>query len=143
MTKDEVLTFIKGKKLAVISTSGSDKQPESALIGFGETDNFELIFGTYKTTRKYKNLKKNNKVAFVIGWDENNITVQYEGTASVLEDSDIEKYVTLYHEKVPDASKFKLHPDQTYWMVKPKWVRYSDLSGDEEKVIEFTFKANS
>ena len=139
MNREEVLSFIKTKKHAVISTSGRDNHPEAALIGFGETDNFELIFGTYKTSRKYKNLKENSKVAFVIGWDEDYITVQYEGMASELESSEVEKYVALYHKKVPGAVMYKSHPEQTYWKVKPIWVRYSDLSRNEEKVFEFKF----
>ncbi len=139
MDKDTILAFIKTKKHAVISTCGQNQQPEAALMGFGETNSFELIFGTFKTSKKYKNLKDNNKVAFVIGWDEDYITVQYEGLAEELSQSEIEKWVPLYHKKVPGATAFKSHPDQTYWKVKPTWIRYSDLSGDEEKIYEFTF----
>ena len=139
MNRGDVLSFIKTKKHAVISTCGKNQQPESALIGFGETDDFKLVFGTYKTTRKYSNLKENNRVAFVIGWDEDYITVQYEGLADELDEAGIEKYVPHYHNKVPGAVAYKSHPDQTYWKAKPTWIRYSDLSGEKEKVYEFTF----
>ncbi len=139
MNKEEILAFIKTKKHAVISTSGNSNHPEAALIGFGETNNFELIFGTYQTSRKYKNLKENNKVAFVIGWDKDYITVQYEGLASELGSPEVEKYIALYHKKIPGAIIYKSHPQQTYWKVTPTWIRYSDLSGSEEKVFEFNF----
>ncbi len=139
MKRDDVLAFIKTRNHAVISTYTPNNYPEAALIGFGETDDFELIFGTYRTSRKYKNLKANNKVAFVIGWDKDYITVQYEGLASELSASEVEKYVPLYHKKVPGAAIYKSHPQQSYWKVRPTWIRYSDLSGDEEKVFEFTF----
>lgn len=139
MNKTSVLAFIKTKKHAVISTCGKNQQPEAALLGFGQTDDFELIFGTFRTSKKYKNLKENKKVAFVISWDEDYITIQYEGVAQELSQSEIEKYVHLYHKKVPGAADYKSHPDQTYWKVEPTWIRYSDLSGDEEKIYEFTF----
>lgn len=139
MNKQNVLAFIKTKPHTIISTIGPNNQPESALIGFGETDDLELIFGTYNTSRKYKNLQKNNKVALVIGWDEDFITVQYEGVASELTAKEIEKYVPLYHKKVPAAAAYTSHPAQTYWKVSPVWIRYSNLSGDEEKIVEFTF----
>lgn len=139
MTKQEVLKFIKTKKHAVISTSSLNSDPEAALIGFGETDNFEIIFGTYSSSRKYKNLKKNGKVAFVIGWDDDYITVQYEGTATEIFGDELEKYVALYHEKVPGAVIYRDHPEQTYFKVKPTWIRYSDLSDHEEKIFEFIF----
>lgn len=139
MNKDNLLVFIKTKQHAVIATYTKNQYPEAALIGFGETNEFELIFGTYKTSRKYKNLKENNKVAFVIGWDEDYITVQYEGVASELSSSEAEKYVPLYHKKVPGAAVYKTHPEQTYWKVRPTWIRFSDLSGDKEEVFEFSF----
>lgn len=138
MDKKEVLNFIKSNKLAVISTS-VDGKPEAALIGFGETDEFELIFGTYSSSRKYKNLKENKNVAFVIGWMENSITVQYEGIATEIFDEELEMYVERYHQKVPHAVTYKSHPEQTYFKVQPTWIRYSDLSSDEEKVFEFNF----
>lgn len=139
MDKTGVLNFIKTKKHAVISTCGKNQKPEAALVGFGETENLEIIFGTFNTSKKYKNLKENNKVALVIGWDEDYITVQYEGIAEELEGSEIEKYVALYHKKAPEAAAFKSHKNQTYWKVKPTWIRYSDLSGDEEKIYEYTW----
>lgn len=139
MTKQQILSFFKSKKHAVISTCGANNQPEAALIGFGETESLELIFGTYSTSRKYKNIYENDRVAFVIGWEDDYITVQYEGVAQEIFDQELEKYVEVYHQKVPSAIVYKSHPDQVYFKVIPSWIRYSDLSGEEEKITEFTF----
>ncbi len=139
MKKQEVLNFIKSNEHAVISTC-RDNKPEAALIGFGETDDFELIFGTHSSSRKYQNLKENIMVAFVIGWKEDSITVQYEGRAVEIFGEELERYVNKYHQKVPSAVVHKNHPDQTYFKVQPTWMRYSDLSGKEERVFEFHFK---
>ena len=136
MKKDEVLAFLKQRKHAVISTCGKNDQPEAALIGFGETDNFELIFGTYTTSRKYQNLKENNKVAFVISDEEEFITVQYEGVAQEIFGDELEKYVSIYHKKVPGATKYRSLPNQSYWKVQPTWMRYSDLSNEDNEIIE-------
>lgn len=138
MTKEEVLAFIKTKTHTVIATTTPQQTPEAAFIGFGETDNLELIFGTLSTTRKYKNLQENKKVAFVIGGEER-ITVQYEGLAEEINQEEQEDLIAMYHQKVPAAAMFKSNPDQTYWKVQPIWIRYSDFSGEEKKVIEFTF----
>jgi general stress protein 26 len=137
MTKEQVLSFIKTRKHAVISTCGRNQHPEAALIGFGETDAYQLFFGTYSSSRKYKNLQENDKVALVIGWEEDYITVQYEGTATEVFGQELEKYLELYHKKVPSAAKYRNHPQQTYFKVTPTWIRYSDLSSDEEKIFEF------
>ena len=138
--KKRIMDFMQTNMLTVISTIDvNGNKPESAVIAFAQKDNFELIFGTYRTRRKYKNIKENNRVSFVIGWDEDYITVQYEGVASELSTSEIEIYVPIYHKKVPGASIYKSHPEQTYWKVTPAWIRYSDLSGEEEKIYEWNF----
>jgi pyridoxine/pyridoxamine 5'-phosphate oxidase len=139
ITKQDILNFFKKQEHTVISTCGSNGQPEAALVGFGETDNLELIFGTFKSSKKYKNLKHNNKVAFVIGWNEDFITIQYEGVATELSAQEIEIYVPLYHKKVPSAAVYHTHPEQTYFKVSPTWIRYSDLSGEQEQITEYTF----
>jgi uncharacterized pyridoxamine 5'-phosphate oxidase family protein len=136
MTKQDLFNFINSKIHTVISTCGTNHAPEAAVIGFGQTQDLELIFGTFKTSRKYKNLQQNPQVAFVIGWDKDYITVQYEGTATELEGQELETLVSLFHQKVPSAAHYKSHPDQTYFKVTPTWIRYSDLSGEDEKITE-------
>ncbi|GIK84160.1 MAG: pyridoxamine 5'-phosphate oxidase [Patescibacteria group bacterium] len=139
MKKENILAFIRTKIHAVISTCGDSHSPEAALIGFGETNDFELVFGTFTTSKKYKNLQENPKVALVIGWDEEYITVQYEGIATEIFGQEREKLVELYHKKVPSAAGYHNHPEQTYFKIIPTWVRYSDLSGEEDKIYEFDF----
>lgn len=140
MTKQDVYNFIHAKTYAVISTCGKNEQPEAALIGFGDTEDLELIFGTYSSSKKYKNLQENSRVAFVIGWDSSEyVTVQYEGIASELFGEELEKYVALFHQKTPSSARYQSHPEQRYFKVQPTWIRYSDLGGEEEKIEEFTF----
>src|SRR3989344_4030845 len=78
--KKLILDFIKRNNLAVLSTVSPENTSQSAVLEFGETNDFEIIFDSFSNARKYKNLKQNNNVSLVIGWDEN-ITVQYEGLA--------------------------------------------------------------
>lgn len=139
MTKEAILETLQNNEHTVISTCGLSHQPEAALVGFGQTDQLKLIFGTYTTSKKYANIKENNKVAFVIGWADDNVTVQYEGTARELEKSEWEAYLNMYHAKVPSAAHYQLDPKQTYFLVTPTWIRYSDLSGDKEMIKEFYF----
>lgn len=139
MTKQDILAFFKKNIHAVVSTCGRNGQPEAALIGFGETNNLEIIFGTFNTARKYKNLQENNKVAFVIGWEDDFTTVQYEGTARELEKEELDHYLSLYHAKVPSAAHYQNYPQQRYFIVTPARVRYLDASGEEEKIVEISF----
>ncbi len=84
--KSKVLEFIRNKHLMVISSTTVNNFSQSALVAFSENNELEIIFGTFCTTRKYKNIKHQSKVSLVIGWnEEKKITVQYEGKAHELE----------------------------------------------------------
>lgn len=135
--KKVILEFIKKQKLAVVSTVDKDK-PQSAVLEFGENDDFELIFDTFTISRKYKNLQKNKNASFVIGWDED-ITVQYEGIAREVKEEEAERYKKVYWEKNPVAKKWEKEKDITYFVVKPTWIRYSDLNKIPWETYEIEF----
>lgn len=130
--------FIQRHFIAVISTVTGGGVPEAAVIEFGNTENLELIFDTFSTYRKYRNLKKNSRVAFVIGWDEN-ITVQYEGEANELSGEELKRYKELYFRKNPKARKWETRPDVRYFKVRPSWIRYSDLNVNPWNIYEMNF----
>src|SRR5689334_9550644 len=87
MTEEEfetALAFATRQKLAVLSTVSTEGQPQSALMGVAITPDFEIVFDTLATTRKYDNLRANRRVALVIGC-ANAVTLQYEGIAEELQ----------------------------------------------------------
>lgn len=136
--KDFIFKFIKNEKLAVLSTVTSECKSESAVLEFGEVDNLELIFDCFESSRKYKNLRGNNQVSIVIGWDDN-ITVQYEGEAKELFDDEKRKYQELYWRKNPKAQRWTIKKGIKYFKVIPKWIRYSNLNKNPWEIIELQF----
>ncbi len=135
----KILHFIEKQKLAVLSTINEQSNPESAVIAFSETDELELIFGTFQNTRKYHNLQSHPKVSLVIGWnDEEKITIQYEGIAQEINPENVEQYRQIHLLKNPASKKYAFHPLQRFFKVKPVWVRYSNLSKDPEEIFELT-----
>lgn len=137
MNKKDIFSFLQSRRHTVIATVDEANRPESALIGFGQTEQLELIFGTSNTSRKYLNIMQNNNVSFVIGWEDDGITIQYEGIAAEIFGEEREKMVALYHTKVPGAAVFKDLPDQAYFKVTPKWIRCSDFSTGKPEIVEF------
>lgn len=135
--KKFLLNFINSHNLAVISTAVNNT-PESAVVGFGQTDELEIIFGTNRSSRKYKNIKQNPSVSLVIGW-EGGKTLQYEGQARELGSSDISLVENNYWQKVPEARSYNEEEGQTYFLIKPKWIRYTDLSIQPNEIIELSF----
>lgn len=132
--KQAILDFIKRHDLGVIATTDLD-EPEAAVVEYGETESLELVFDAFISSRKYQNLLKNTKIAFVIGWDEN-ITVQYEGEAYELKGEELNKYKEIYFKKNPRAKKWEGREGITYFKIIPKWIRYSDLNKDPWEIFE-------
>ena len=105
MTAKEIVSYISERDFAVIATNSSD-YPESACIQFGNSG-LTLIFDTSNKSRKFKNLQKDNRVSFVIGW-ENERTVQYEGVATLLEGKEREEYRDIYFAKSEYARQWEV-----------------------------------
>jgi nitroimidazol reductase NimA-like FMN-containing flavoprotein (pyridoxamine 5'-phosphate oxidase superfamily) len=136
---EKIYEFIKSHNLAVISTVTHDFLPQSAVVGFSEKENLELIFGTSNKSRKYQNLLKNPRVSFVIGSDQGK-TVQYEGEAVELKGQpEWQEAINLHLSKIPSAVKFLTDSEEAVFKVIPKWIKYTDLSRDPWDIIELRF----
>jgi len=83
MTPRALLDFLRSHRLAVQASVSETVAPQAAVVGFAISNQFEIVFDTLASTRKAQNLRKNPKVALVIGGllagDER--TAQYEGIA--------------------------------------------------------------
>ena len=137
--KKIIYDFIHKCKIAVVSTIDENNTPESAVVEFAETEDLEIIFDTlHPSYRKYKNLKNNPAVSFVIGWDEGK-TVQYEGLAQEILGAEKENAKLIYFKKNPEAEKWDKNPEIKYFKVTPNWARYSDYSQKPYKIIVLNF----
>jgi general stress protein 26 len=136
--KSLILDFLRQHALGVISTINVHGRPESAVIGFGQTADLEIIFGTSVNSRKAANIQHSPAVALVVGWDKN-ITVQYEGVARLLDGDEAKTYQRVHFAKVPAARKYANDPDERYFLIKPTWVRYTDLNQSPWLVKELNF----
>jgi hypothetical protein len=133
------LEFALRERLAVLSTVSPSYEPEAALMGIAVTPAFEIIFDCVKTARKYPNLCANPKAAFVIGCTSE-ISIQYEGIAEELSGEELQKYLQIYFAALPDAMGRRDRPGGvTYFVVRPKWLRYCDHSQRPPSRTEFTF----
>ncbi len=122
----------------VISTINSEGKPESAVVGFGFTKDFELIMGTPAGTRKARNLQSNPHIAAIIGWDKRG-TMQYEGIARSMRPEEIETYTEIYFQKNPQARHYHDDPEERYFLITPTWLRYSDVARYPWDITELKF----
>jgi len=107
-------------------------------MGFAVTPGLEIIFDTVKSSRKYPNLKKNPRVAWVIGCTTE-VTVQYEGVAEELSGAQLAEYKKTYFAKFPDGPEREKWPGIAYFVVRPKWVRYCDYNPGTRRIEEQRF----
>ncbi len=142
MTKADVHRFISERKLAVLASLSASRLPQSALVGIAVTPELEIIFDTVKSSRKYPNLISNPACSFVIGW-EGEVTVQYEGEAKELEGEEQDRYKKVYFQTWPDGPSRESWPGIAYFVVRPRWIRYSDFDRRPPLIEEFAFSALS
>ncbi len=138
MTNADLFHFITQSKLGVLSSTGPSETPQSALVGFAATEDLEIIFDTVKSSRKYANLIARPACSFVFGWAGEQ-TVQYEGTAEELGGTELQRYQQIYFRAWPDGPARLSWPGIVYFVVRPKWVRYSDFDQSPPLIQEFRF----
>ena len=139
MTRAELLQFMRGHSLAVQTSVSPSGAPQAAVVGIVVTDDLEVFFDTLDRTRKVHNLRRNPKIAFVIGGitsgDER--TVQYEGVADEPRGAELHRLKELYFIQFPDGRERQSWPGLVYVRARPAWIRYSDFNRDPPEIVEF------
>src|ERR1700689_1899588 len=118
----ELARFVAACDLAVVSYLSPEGTPQSAVVGIAVTPELELVFDTVASSRKYRNLKARPECSIVLWKGE--VTMQYEGIA---EETTANHYKDAYFEKMPNGRGRLSWPGITYFVVRPKWIRYSDF----------------
>ena len=143
MTPYDLYTFLAEQRLGVLGTIGDDATPQSALMGIAVTPQLDIIFDAIKSSRKYPNLIARPACSFLIGGIGTNSTektVQYQGEAEELQPPELEEFQAIYFEVWPDGPKRMSWPGITYFVVRPKWVRYTDYAQNPPFKREFSFR---
>src|SRR6201995_5152264 len=121
MTKTDLYFFLANCRLGVLGTIGPDNRPQSSLVGIAITENLEIVFDTVRGSRKYANLIARPRCSFSVGWTDER-TVQYEGVAEELRESDQSPYQERYFAVWPECRGHLSWPNITYFVVRPRWI---------------------
>lgn len=134
-----LLEFLRSQPYAVQASLSEAGGPQAAVVGIVVSDRFEIFFDTLETSRKAVNLRRDPRVAFVMGSTSAGAeqTVQLEGIADEPAGADLERLVELYLAKFPDGKSRQSWPGLIYVRVRPTWIRYSNFAADPPEIAEF------
>lgn len=133
---EKITEFLSKHILCTISTVTPDAKPEAAYVGFRHNKQLEMLIGTSKLSRKYQNLQQNPHIALVVADFEGE--VQYEGVAEEVSlGSYDELTAAAVFETLPGIEKYRNDPNQTFFRIKPTWLRFIQ-HGSTDQITEMT-----
>ena len=138
MDRAALYHFLSQHRYGVISSIADNGSPQSALVGIATSPDLEIFFDTVRSSRKYPNLIARPACSFVVGWAGEQ-TVQFEGIAVEAKGPDLKRYRENYFAVWPDAPS-RGWPDLTYFVVRPRWIRYSDFDQSPPLIEELTIQ---
>jgi hypothetical protein len=98
------------------------------VVGFAVSDDLEIVFDTLSSTRKCKNLRRDGRIALVVGVGEDERTAQIEGAADEPTGAELERLKAVYFAAFPDGVERLAWEGITYFRVRPSFVRFSDFA---------------
>lgn len=141
MDKATLHAFMARFRYGVLSSTSKAGIPQSALVGIATTPALEIVVDTVKSSRKYSNLIERPTCSFVVGGWDSEQTLQFEGTASEPQDEDLHRYQQAYFAVWPDGPSRMGWPGITWFVVRPRWIRFSDFDQNPPLIEEMTFSA--
>ena len=134
---------MRAHRYAVQSSTAASGHPQSAVVGVAVSDSFEIVFDTVDSTRKSVNLRRDPRIAFVMGsmlpdavW-----TIQFQGVADEPRGAERDRLVALYLTVFPDGVDRQQWPGLTYFRARPIWIRSSDWTTGAPEIVEFDEQA--
>ncbi len=150
---EQIAGILKDSKYAVLATDG-EGQPHASLIGVTWLKGYrQLIFVTYRGTRKHSNISKNGKVAVLVESGNNSISLFHErsvltayGHAEEIGLSENDAIIGEHLERHPDLLFLSQSKDCALMSVKidsyqvvcgvedVKWLSVDDLNNQNSSI---------
>jgi hypothetical protein len=139
LTKAALVEFIRRHRHGVEASLAANGAPEAALVSLLVNEDLELFFDSFDSTRKVANLRRDPRIALVIGGctpgDER--TVQYEGVVDLPTGAELEHFKRDYFAVHPDGQRRSGLAGITYFRVRPAWIRYNNLNVAPPEIVVF------
>jgi len=128
LSRSELLEYLRKRRYCVQATVAPGGGPQAAVVGFAVSDDLEIVFDTLSSTRKCKNLRRDGRIALVVGVGEDERTAQIEGIADEPTGAELERLKAVYFAAFPDGVERLAWEGITYFRVRPSFVLFSDFA---------------
>lgn len=135
MERAELVDYVRLQRDGVVSTVGPDGAPQAAYLSLAATDRGELVFDARPESRKVANLRRDARVAVVVG-GRDGTTLQCEGVADVLDGDDLVRCSAAYVDAFPEFAASVRSGTVVVIRVRLGWARFGDFRGDAPDVRE-------
>ncbi len=133
-----MIGYVRGVRAGVVSTLGPDGAPQAAYLTLAVTDRGELVFDAKPDSRKVANLRRDGRVAVVIGGTDGT-TLQAEGIADFPTDDELERCAAAYLTTFPEFTESVRGGGVVVLRVTLHWARYGDFRGETPEIREIRF----
>jgi len=123
----ELIEYVTRHRDGIVATTGPVGGPQAAYLTIAVTDRAELVFDARPDSRKVANIRRDPRVAIVLGGPDGT-TLQCEGTADFPEGDDLVRCASAYLAAFPEFES-SLNGDVVVIRVRLEWARYGDYRG--------------
>jgi nitroimidazol reductase NimA-like FMN-containing flavoprotein (pyridoxamine 5'-phosphate oxidase superfamily) len=150
--RDDAQAFLKRHKSGFLATVARDSKPHGSMVFYVCDDKFNIYLMTLRTSRKFEALSAHSEVAFTIAEESVPQTLQIEGKAMDISESEeagskkdelfdvMNKNPSFY----PPISKMDTEETAIVW-IQPTWIRWADYAfaedGNDKVWKEITIEA--
>lgn len=126
MERAELVDYVRMQRDGVVSTIGPDGAPQAAYLSIAATDRGELVFDAKPDSRKVANIRRDARIAVVIG-GRDGTTLQCEGLADVLDGDDLIRCSAAYVDAFPEFAASVRSGVVVVVRVRLGWARFGDF----------------
>ncbi|GAB3712016.1 hypothetical protein GCM10027598_18540 [Amycolatopsis oliviviridis] len=126
MNHNGMIEYVRERRTGVVSTLGPGGEPQSAYLTLAVTDRGEFVFDAKPDSRKVANLRRDGRIAIVVGGDDGT-TLQCEGVADIPADDEFERCKAAYLRAFPEFADSLAGGNVVVLRVALHWARYGDF----------------
>lgn len=121
-----MIEYVRAQRTGVVSTLGPGGAPQAAYLPLAVTDRGELVFDAKPDSRKVANLRRDGRIAIVIGGADGT-TLQCEGVADAPGGDELERCAAAYVAAFPEFADSIGGGGVVVLRVVLQWARYGDF----------------